>query len=102
MRGIKKVIDDLIREELDDANSKYPQFASPHEGYAVLKEELEELQESLRRMKFYQSRIWELVRGDETPRDVLIDMSHEAHEAVYEAVQVAAMCRKFLAIEPRG
>lgn len=33
----------LVRAELDRATEKFPPFASPHEGYAVLLEEVDEL-----------------------------------------------------------
>ena len=36
-------IQDSIENELLSANEKYPHFHSPHEGYAVIKEELEEV-----------------------------------------------------------
>ena len=33
----------LVKEELKSANGKFPLFNSSHEGYAVIKEELDEL-----------------------------------------------------------
>jgi hypothetical protein len=71
----RKKIDDayaveLVLAELRSARGKFPRpFNTPHEGFAVLKEEVDEL--------------WETVRGLEG------DMRKEA-------VQVAAMALRFL------
>jgi hypothetical protein len=68
-------IDNLVRrvgDELLRATDRFPAFNSPHEGWAVIKEEMDEL--------------WEHVRGN-TGR------SHDAHK---EAVQVAAMALRYV------
>ena len=67
---VEKAVESAL-SELARARQKWPAgFHSGHEGYAVLKEELEEL--------------WEAVRRD----DVLAQRS--------EAVQIAAMALRFL------
>ena len=64
-----------IVEELRTALNKYPSFNSGHEGYAIIKEELDEL--------------WEIVKlKQSTPnRNELMEK---------EAIQVAAMAIRFL------
>jgi len=63
---------EATRLEVESARRKFPRrFASPHEGYAVILEELDEL--------------WEHVRGDGDPMDMRD-----------EAVQVAAMAVRFV------
>ena len=42
MEKIKEALEPIVVEELARANEKFPQFASGHEGYAVIKEEVEE------------------------------------------------------------
>ncbi|MCZ7405144.1 MAG: hypothetical protein O8C67_09475 [Candidatus Methanoperedens sp.] len=37
-----KVLDDVIRE-IENAEAKFPEYNSSHEGYAVIAEELDEL-----------------------------------------------------------
>ena len=59
-----------IAAELERAERQFPAFHSGHEGYAVIREELDEL--------------WEAVKRD--------DIEH----ARLEAVQVAAMALRFL------
>ena len=59
-----------ILRELKRARAKFPDFNSPHEGYAVLKEEVEEM--------------WDAIKNDDTKG------------ALEEAVQVGAMALRFI------
>jgi hypothetical protein len=63
---------DDIREEVDAASAKFPAFASAHEGYAIILEELDEL--------------WIEVKGN----------VGYGPSAYVEAVQVAAMAVRYL------
>lgn len=70
-------------EEVERATSKWPTFNSAHEGFAVLKEEVDEL--------------WRHVMTNQTKRDLA--------EMQKEAIQVAAMALRFaceVADEERG
>ncbi len=60
----------LVRAELDRAQAKFAAFHSGHEGYAVMREELEELWDEIKR--------------------------NDPHRATVEAVQVAAMALRYL------
>jgi len=66
---------DQILTELNTASVKFPDFHSAHEGFAVLKEEIDEL--------------WEAVR---------LKQSHPERNDLMkkEAIQVAAMTLRFL------
>ena len=67
-----------ILKEYGIAEQKYPEFNSPHEGYAVLLEEVDELWDEVKRYK------------DKGPED-------EHFESMkIEAAQVGAMALKFL------
>lgn len=59
--------------ELEWAKKSYPPMASPHEGYAILKEELDEL--------------WEEIKKKPRDRDV--------SKMRAEVIQVAAMALRF-------
>lgn len=61
-----------VRGELLEAMRRFPGFHSPHEGWAVIYEELDEL--------------WDHVRANE---------GREA-DARYEAIQVAAMAVRYV------
>lgn len=65
---------ELILEEYRNAVGRYPKFHSPHEGYAILLEEVDEL--------------WEEVRRSPS--------RYEPAAVRAEAIQVAAMALRFL------
>ncbi len=60
-----------INEEYERASKKFPRFNSAHEGYAVIKEEVDEL--------------WDEIKKDQSP-----------FEMREEAVQIAAMALRFI------
>lgn len=62
----------VVGHEVDAAASKYPALNSPHEGYAVIREELDEL--------------WEEIKANR-------GRSEHAHD---EAKQVAAMAIRYM------
>ena len=64
----------LIKKELIQAKILYPDFHSNHEGYAVIKEEIDELWDAIKKEKG--------VRGNE--------------QIKHELIQVAAMAIRFL------
>ena len=64
----------VINKELDSAIDKFPSFKSPHEGYAILLEEVDELWEEIKKSKLSSDRI----------------------QMRKEAIQVATMAIRFL------
>lgn len=65
---------DEINDEVVSATAKFPPFNSAHEGFAILKEEVDEL--------------WDEVKKKQTTRDV--------QKLRREAIQVAAMAVRFV------
>lgn len=70
---MKNEIFEAVEKEYDTASRNWPEFNSAHEGFAVLKEEVDEL--------------WDLVKINQKRRD--FDLMRK------EAVQVAAMAIRF-------
>lgn len=68
---------DIVRSELDRAMAMHPTFNSKHEGYAVIKEELDEL--------------WDAVKRTKTATD-----PKQNGPLRQEATQIAAMAIRFL------
>lgn len=64
------LIFDLLRKEIDGAIGKFRNFHSAHEGYAIVKEELDEMWDAIKMNDLKQSR--------------------------HEAIQVAAMAIRYL------
>ena len=97
---MNRVIDKLpalVEEELQAANAIHPLFHSPHEGYAVLLEEVEETLECLENIRSSVKRLWGSIRVDSTPDAVANAACIElfATQTAAEAIQVAAMARKY-------
>ena len=53
MDVITKDVRALAKKELAAANRRFRMFASPHEGYAVIREELDELIDEVRKPVSY-------------------------------------------------
>jgi len=51
----KEIIQDVM-DEIESAEKKHPPFRSSHEGYAIIKEELDELWDEVRRKDQYYPR----------------------------------------------
>ena len=91
---IEGKLHELVGIELAEANKAYGLFHSLHEGYAVLREEVEEASEALTLVKGSLDAIWLGCRNS-NPRWVTApDIEREALQLASEALQTAAMARK--------
>lgn len=91
-----RLLQHLVNRELKEANKKYPLFSSDHEAYAVIKEEIEECEEDVQKMKMGLNCFWWKIKKDRKEDDLIIGMKKLAMHAAAEAIQVAAMCDKFM------
>ena len=95
-----KKLPGLIAEELAAANEKNPAFHSPHEGYAVLLEEVEEAGEALENINAAMKMMWSHIKHD-SPKafEWAKRVEQNALLLAAEAIQVAAMAQKYQAME---
>lgn len=100
---MKAKIEKLVAEELARANEKFPAFSSNHEAYAVLLEEVEELQHEVERVDFYRDLLWFTTKGKNQNytlegglRVFAEQVKVRAINTAEEAIQVAAMCDKWM------
>ena len=93
MNVINKDVLSLVDKELAAANERFPQFHSQHEGWAVILEEVQECERELDDMKFQLKRMWDHVKHNEHPYPMRV--YDRAVNLACEAIQVAAMCKKF-------
>lgn len=100
MDAIKVDVEKLVQKELESANQRFPMFASEHEGYAVILEEVEEAQEYMADTKSCLGGIWAGIRGGYYDADLYkkaaFDLKDSAVGLAIEAIQVAAMGQKFI------
>ena len=92
-----KIIEELVQQELKEANEIHPQFHSDHEAWAVIKEELEECEEELKGANYYIEWVWENIKRNYMIYTHLQATKERAMNLAAEAIQVAAMCEKGLA-----
>ena len=97
MNELRKEIEAAAQTELNRANAIFPLFSSPHEGYAVT---LEEIEEAMENVKSSMGVMWDRVRGksiapfldkETTP----VALYRQAIDAACEMVQAAAMLLKY-------
>lgn len=87
-----------ITKEKENAIENHGDFHSDHEFWAVLFEEVEELQEDSAYITGIVRRLWDSVRGDSMLNniDTLNAVRENAIEAACEAIQIAAVIDKYL------
>lgn len=91
-------IEGLIEHELYEANKKFPQFQSAHEGKAIIEEEIDEALDEIKQVIMFFENLWESIKKDESIDRLIIDVETiegKAINAIEELIQVAAMCKKF-------
>lgn len=95
----QKKIEEAVTLEIVNAVKTYgAEYSSHHEAYAVLLEEVEEVEKEFDYIKNHLAMIWDAVKQDDTnevkanARIIALD----AVELAKEACQIAAVCRKIL------
>lgn len=73
-------------------------YASEHEAYAVLKEEIEEAADDLEQINKDLAYLWALIKNNhiKNGNGTITEAKNYAVMLAHEAVQVAAVCERFL------
>lgn len=92
-----KSIEKAICHELRNIVKKHgPTYASEHEGFAVLMEECQEAAESDKDMQEHLENLWKSIRQNQISKFELSQIYNYAIGLAEEAVQVAAVCERFM------
>lgn len=95
MKKICSEVEVLVDKELALANENNPAFNSTHEGYAVIREEWKEHRREADDMCGWIDLIKDAVFKNADTSIYIAAMEETAINAACEAIQIAAMCRKF-------
>lgn len=96
MNAVKQDVEKLVQKELESANRRFPMFRSDHEGYAVIKEEIEESEQALENTKVYLNLLWIGVKENLVHERNVKYLKRYAEDLACEAIQVTAMAQKFI------
>ena len=96
MNVVKQDVEKLVQKEMESANLKFPLFRSPHEGVAVIREEIDEVEDALKRVNGAYTELWSAVKNNSREMRWAYQMNRWAINLSIEAIQVAAMAQKFM------
>ena len=96
MNVVSEDVEKLVKKELEAANERFPQFHSEHEGWAVMQEEAEELREECDSIEMSMKQRWHRIRDGIPMAQHVALVEQYAEAAACEAIQVAAMARKYI------
>ncbi len=100
MDGLIQTATQMAHDESQRGIAQYGPAASAHEGYALIKEELEEAQNEFRRVEQRLEGLWASIKGNDVSvyPHYLNQIRQNAILAACEMIQVAAMAEKTLGI----
>ena len=94
----EKLVNDLIQAEYKNACEQFgDKYHSLHEGYAVLKEEIEEVKESIKQIENSFALFWENIKNNETENSlwqVEYDFPPHIRHCIKEIAQCGAVLQK--------
>jgi len=98
MKKLLEAVTKLTAEELKNSYIKFPKFNSPHEGYAVILEEYEELKSEVLMIEEHLDSAWVYTKlnRDDVTKGRYLKLRQKALNAAAESIQVAAMAQKFI------
>ena len=97
MNAVENQVRELVGVELASANKQFPQFHSPHEGWAVMLEECKELEDEYRKISSEMEEMLSSIRmNDNCDNECARVILRHAVFAACESIQVAAMAQKYL------
>ena len=99
MTYMKSYVEYLAATELNRANELHPAFASAHEGWAVLLEEMRELSSETHAIEEMHRLVFADVMQDRSAREGIACVYETAIRPACEAIQVAAMAKKYVEME---
>ena len=92
------IINRLIGNEVARVNDIKPLYASTHEGWALMKEEIEEANDELDIVNALHNKFWNQIKYDHNNNEIIqdvIDIKLRSIKAIEELIQVCCVCDRF-------
>jgi len=98
MKELLKSVEALSAKELINSYEKFPKFNSPHEGYAVIDEEIDEHGDDTEEIVNIMFKLWNDVKSNNAEMQIIhaTKLKEVSIHAAAEAIQVAAMAQKYI------
>lgn len=97
MNAVENQVRELVAAELESANRQFPQFHSPHEGWAVMLEEVEEAESAIESVRVCMEILWKYyIRANDSGVERVESIKEYAIQLACEAIQIGAMAQKNL------
>lgn len=98
MTEILQTIEQEAQAEAARADRKWPRYASHHEAYAILLEEVQETWSELKGLRYALNLYWGAIRNNRTNdyADLLEEIREKALLCAAESVQAAAVAQRAL------
>lgn len=95
-KNLMENVENLIEKELESARSKFGNINSSHEGYAVILEEYEEMNDEVSSFEQILQSLWQEVKSNDSNKQYenSIEMEKVAKQIIKEGIQLAAMCKR--------
>ena len=96
---MKELLTSIVRRaeaELEKADAIYPEFSSPHEAYAVIKERIEKTRNELDTAKVFLLEYWNDIKNNTSNKNSvwLTSLYNHAFCCAAEAIVLAATAQK--------
>lgn len=93
-----KGIEILLNSELNKAVDKFGAFNNSHEGYAIIKEEFEEIEDEYIQSQLDINNLWNNIKNNNTTEQFTyaLMLLTDAKRLAFEAIQTATMAKRFL------
>lgn len=90
------LVDELAESEYQNAIKNWGEiYSSLHEGYAILKEEVEECECEMNGINCDLGIIWKKIKDSDEDLSIFIDyIQRKAYNQILELAQVIAVCKK--------
>lgn len=95
MEGMKLAVIKEAEKEERKSYDNHEKFNSTHEGYAVIKEEMDEAVDEIKLMTEHGHRLWNRIKNDENTMEHIEKIEETAINCAAELIQVIAMCKKY-------